>query len=116
MEQRQLRFLRSTAEQDLILEIGYRQSENKPLTAREIILLDFGSVATIRRCLRRLRAHGAIRQRRRKGDRRVLELHLAPRVLGIYAKYEQMLAASAQYDTTREIPFRASARADSESK
>lgn len=73
-------------------EIGYQALTGPPPTQKQLLLLDVGSVATIQRRLRRLCDLGAIRQKRCKDDRRAVEVTLSRKVLGVLAKYGELLA------------------------
>ena len=92
-ERRHLAYLRTIEDHDLVLEIGFHQSRRKPLTMKQLFLLDIGSVATVQRRVRRLRHLGILRQRRCKHDRRAIEVRLTPKVLKVFAKYDELLGA-----------------------
>lgn len=93
-EKRHFQFLETLVDRDLVCEIGHHQSERKPLTMKQIFLLGLGSVPTVQRRLRRLRVLGAICPKRRRDDRRVVELRLCPHILNAFAKYGELLPAS----------------------
>jgi len=86
-ERRELAFIRTLEDRDLVYEIGYHQAIRKPLKVKELLLLGLGSIATVQRRLRHLRRTGAIRQRRSNADRRALELTLTPRVWNLFGGY-----------------------------
>ena len=50
-ERLQLPFIKSLVDFDLIIEVGYAQEEKKPLTPKQLFLLNLGSVTTVRRRL-----------------------------------------------------------------
>ncbi len=90
-ERHHLEALKTLQDRDLIYEIGSRQSERRPLTMKQAFLLELGSVATVQRRLRRLRQLGLVQQRRSTRDRRVQELRLSAKVLGVFARYDDVL-------------------------
>jgi DNA-binding MarR family transcriptional regulator len=92
-ERAHLPLLRTVGDQDLILEIGYHQGRRRPLTMKQALLFDLGSVATTQRRVRRLRPLGLVAQNRSPKDRRVQELRLSPRLLAVFAKYDEVLRA-----------------------
>ena len=87
-ERQHLEFFSTGEDYYLVGEIGYHQAKGQPLTLKQLFLLDIGSVATIQRRLRRLKARGMVRHRRAKRDRRSVELTLTPKCLRIFAKYD----------------------------
>jgi len=91
-ERRNFEFLQTLEDRDLLCEIGYRQ-HIAPLTVKEVLLLGFGSIATVQRRLRRLREMGAIQARRSTHDGRAMELVLSPRVLRIFEQYAELLTS-----------------------
>lgn len=90
-EKRNLPFLATLEDFDLVREIGYHQEQGAPLTMKQLYLLDVASLATVQRRLRRLRELGLVQQLRSASDGRALELHLAPRLLKLLARYEEFL-------------------------
>ena len=80
-ERQHLGFLKTMEDYNLVREIGYHQAEGKPLTLKQLFLLDVGSVATVQRRLRRLRQLGVVQQHRSKVDGRAVEFTLAPKAL-----------------------------------
>ena len=94
-EKQHLGFLSSVEDHHLIVEIGYHQAKGRPLTLKQLFLLDVGSVATVQRRLRRLKELGLIQQRRAASDRRAVELTLTPKCVRIFAKYGGVMSAKA---------------------
>lgn len=88
-ERKNLQFLETLEDRDLLYEIGHRQL-TQPLTLKEALLLGFGSIATVQRRLRRLRELGAIQTRRSTSDGRAVELLLSPRVLRLFEQYAEV--------------------------
>src|SRR4029077_19470732 len=103
-EKQHLEFLSSVEDHQLIVEIGYHQAKGKPLTLKQLFLLDVGSVATVQRRLRRLKGLGLLQQRRAASDRRAVELTLTPKCLRIFAKYNSLMIS--------KPPTRVAARGD----
>lgn len=91
-ERQHLNHLRTLEDHALVHEIGYCQAQGKPLTLKQIFLLDAGSVATVQRRLRRLKQLGVIQQRRSAVDRRAVELTLSPKYQRIFARYGRLPA------------------------
>lgn len=92
-EKQYLDFFSTVEDHHLIGEIGYHQSSGKPLTLKQLFLLDVGSIATVQRRLRRLKELGLVQQRRSAGDRRTVELTLSPKCVRIFAKYGALMSA-----------------------
>lgn len=91
-ERQHLHFISTLEDQHLVREIGYYQARGKPLTLKQLFLLDAGSIATIQRRLRRLRHLGVIQQRRLANDRRAVELLLSPKFVRLIRKYDALMA------------------------
>lgn len=91
-ERRNLGFLKTCEDHDLVFEIGWHQAQGKPLTVKQIFLLGLGSVPTVQRRLARLRRLGVIAQQRCEHDRRSVEVTLAPKVLKSFAQYQELLS------------------------
>jgi hypothetical protein len=92
-EKQNLDFFSTVEDHHLIGEIGYYQSKGKPLTLKQLFLLDVGSIATVQRRLRRLKELGLVQQRRSATDRRTVELSLSPKCIRIFAKYGALMSA-----------------------
>ena len=71
-EKQHLDFFSTVEDHHLIGEIGYHQAKGKPLTLKQLFLLDVGSVATVQRRLRRLKELGLVQHRRAANDRRAV--------------------------------------------
>lgn len=92
-EKQRLEFFGTVEDHHLIGEIGYHQATGKPLTLKQLFLLDVGSVATVQRRLRRLKELGLVQHRRSPSDRRAVELTLSPKCLRNLAKYDALVSA-----------------------
>ena len=90
-ENQHLLFLRTGGNHHLIGEIGHHQATGKPLTLKQLFLLDIGSVATVQRHLRRLKDLGFVQHRRAAGDRRAVELMLTPKCIRLFTKYDTLM-------------------------
>lgn len=90
-EVQHLLFLRTGGNHHLIVEIGYHQARGKALTLKQLFLLDFGSIATVQRDLRRLKELGLVQTRRATDDRRAVELTLSSKCVRIFAKYDTLM-------------------------
>jgi hypothetical protein len=88
-------FLKTLEDYNLVREIGYYQAEGRPLTLKQLFLLEVGSAATVQRRLRRLREAGVIQQRRSAADRRAIELTLSPKATRAFEKYGELLYSAA---------------------
>lgn len=98
-------FFSTVEDHHLIGEIGYQQARGKPLTLKQLFLLDIGSITTVQRRLKRFKELDLVRHRRATSDRRAVELTLSPKCLRIFAKSD--LPAS-------EVSLAAVARASGE--
>src|SRR6185369_18025892 len=94
-EKQHLDFLGTVEDHHLIGEIGYHQAKGKPLTLKQLFLLDVGSIATVQRRLRRLKELGIVQHRRATSDRRAIELTLSPKCVRILGKYETLMSSKA---------------------
>ena len=102
-ERQYLDFFSTVEDHHLIGEIGYHQAKGKPLTLKQLFLLDVGSVATVQRRLRRLKEFGLVQHRRAASDRRAVELTLSPKCVRIFAKYDALMSSKpAARDAARE--------------
>ena len=93
-ERGQLPFLKSMVDFDLIIEIGYAEENDKPLTLKQVLLLNLSSRTTVRRRLARLIHEGVIRRRKNTNDARSSHLTVAPSSLKTLGKYGVLLAAT----------------------
>jgi DNA-binding MarR family transcriptional regulator len=91
-EKQHLPELKTVEDHHLIHEIGYHQAKGRPLTLKQLFLLDAGSIATVQRRLRRLKQLGVIAQRRSPTDRRAVELTLSPKFQRAFTRYGHFFA------------------------
>jgi DNA-binding MarR family transcriptional regulator len=65
---------------DILIEIGYHQEQNNPLTLKQLLLLEVASQATVRRYLAHLLRDGMV-ERSVAADRRSFALKLSSRTI-----------------------------------
>jgi DNA-binding MarR family transcriptional regulator len=94
-ENQHLLFLKTGGHQHLIGEIGHHQAIGKPLTLKQLFLLDVGSIATVQRHLRELKKLGLVDHRRAANDGRAVELRLTSKCVRIFAKYDTLMTLKA---------------------
>lgn len=75
---------------DILIEIGYSEEEDHPLTLKQVLLLNISSRTTVRRRLLRLIEQGVVRHRADANDRR-------SSLLTIFASNLKLLGNMAQY-------------------
>ena len=90
-ERRELPFIRTIEDLDIVREIGFHQEAGQPLTLKQLYDLQVGAVATIQRRLATLKKLGIVEQSRVDRDRRSFTLHLGPRVMLAYEHYLALL-------------------------
>lgn len=86
-EKIQLPFVKSIFDLDIVIEIGYAEEMGKPLTLKQLFLLNITSKSSVRRKLRRLIDAGMIMQRPGVNDRRTSVLVVSSSSLKILNKY-----------------------------
>lgn len=86
-ERLQLPFLKSLIDFDIVIEIGYAEEEDQPLTLKQLFLLDISSRTTVRRRLAGLIEQGVVVRRRNRNDHRAAVLTLSPSSLKTLGKY-----------------------------
>jgi hypothetical protein len=92
-ERRQLPFLKSVVDFDIVIEIGYAQEQGQPLTLKPLFLLNLSSRTTVRRKLARLIEQGIVIRRKHANDHRASLLLIAPSVVKLLSKYGGTLTA-----------------------
>ena len=86
-ERRQLPFLKSVVDFDIVIEIGYAQEQGQPLTLKPLFLLNLSSRTTVRRKLARLIEQGIVIRRKHASDHRASLLVISPSVVKLLSKY-----------------------------
>lgn len=90
-ERLQLPFLKSLVDFDIIIEVGYAEEGNRPLTPKQLYLLALGSHTTVRRRLVALVERGIISQHVNAQDRRSANLRLTHKSSKALRKYGRLL-------------------------
>ena len=86
-EKAQLPFLNSIVDFDIVIEIGYAEEEQHPLTLKQVLLLNLSSRTTVRRRLARLIEQGIVRRRRNANDQRSSLLTISSSNLKLLERY-----------------------------
>jgi DNA-binding MarR family transcriptional regulator len=86
-ERLQLPFLKSVADFDIVIEIGYAEEQGQPLTLKQLFLLNIVSRTTVRRKLSRLIEQGIVIRRKHANDHRSSVLIVAPSSVKLLGKY-----------------------------
>jgi len=86
-ERAQLPFLKSLLDFDIVVEIGYAEEQEQPLTLKRLFLLNIGSRTTVRRRLTKLIEQGVITRRRHAADGRAAVLTVSATSLKTFGKY-----------------------------
>jgi DNA-binding MarR family transcriptional regulator len=86
-ERRQLPFLRTVVDFDIVIEIGYAEEEEQPLTLKQLFLLNLSSRTTVRRKLARLIEQGIVARRKHANDQRASLLTISASTVKVLAKY-----------------------------
>ena len=92
-EKRQLPFLKTVVDFDIVIEIGYAQEQGLPLTLKQLVLLNLCSRTTIRRNLVRLSERGIVKRRKSANDHRTRLLTIAPSIVKVLGKYGSTLTS-----------------------
>jgi hypothetical protein len=86
-ERRQLPFLKSVFDFDIVIEIGYAEEQGQPLTLKRLFLLNIGSRTTVRRKLATLIEQGIVIRRKHANDHRASLLMISPSGVKLLCKY-----------------------------
>ena len=86
-ERRQLPFLKSVFDFDIVIEIGYAEEQGQPLTLKQLFLLNLSSRTTVRRKLAKLIERGIIIRRKHANDHRASLLMISPSSVKLLSKY-----------------------------
>ncbi len=92
-ERLQLFFMKSLIDFDIIIEIGYGNEQNQPLTPKQLFLLNLSSVTTVRRRLAMLTKQGIVKRRTNPNDRRSTTLSISSSSLKLLGKYQSVLTS-----------------------
>jgi DNA-binding MarR family transcriptional regulator len=86
-ERRQLPFLKTVVDFDIVIEIGYAEEEEQPLTLKQLFLLNLSSRTTVRRKLALLIERGIVMRRKHANDHRASLLTISPSIVKVLGKY-----------------------------
>jgi hypothetical protein len=86
-ERRQLPFLRTVVDFDIVVEIGYAEEQEKPLTLKHLFLLNLSSRTTVRRKLAILIEREIVVRRKQVNDHRASLLTISPAIVKSLGKY-----------------------------
>ena len=92
-ERSQLPILKSIVDFDIIIEIGYAEEQQQPLTLKQIFLLNLSSRTTVRRRLARLIDEGAVKRSKNAKDQRSSLLTISSSHLKALDKYGSTLTS-----------------------
>jgi DNA-binding MarR family transcriptional regulator len=86
-ERRQLPFLKTVVDFDIVIEIGYAEEQEEPLTLKQLFLLNISSRTTVRRKLAILIERGIAIRRKHANDHRASLLTISPSIVKVLGKY-----------------------------
>jgi DNA-binding MarR family transcriptional regulator len=86
-ERRQLPFLRTVVDFDIVIEIGYAEEQGKSLTLKQLFLLNLSSRTTVRRKLTQLIEQEIVIRRKHANDNRSSLLTISPSIVKVLNKY-----------------------------
>src|SRR4249920_609095 len=86
-ERRQLPFLKTVVDFDIVIEIGYAEEQEQSLTLKQLFLLNLSSRTTVRRKLARLIEQGIVIRRKHAADHRASVLSISASTVRLLAKY-----------------------------
>ena len=92
-ERSQLTFIRYLVDIDIVIEIGYAQEQQKPLTPKPLFLLKLGPVSTVRRRLAKLTEQGIVIRRANPNDLRSEVLTLSSSSHKLMGKFGGVLSS-----------------------
>ena len=86
-ERQQLPFLKSVVDFDIVIEIGYAEEQEQPLTLKQLFLLNIRSRTTVRRKLARLIEQGIVMRRKHANGHRASVLTISASTVKLLGKY-----------------------------
>jgi DNA-binding MarR family transcriptional regulator len=92
-ERTQLPFFKSLVDFDIVIEIGYAEEQDQPLTLKQLFLLDISSRSTVRRRLAQLIERGIVMRRQSNDDHRATVLTIASSSVKLLTRYCGALAS-----------------------
>src|SRR5437667_12771502 len=95
LERRQLPFLESVVDFDIVVEIGYAEEQGQSLTLKQLFLLNIRSRTTVRRKLAALIEQGILIRRKHANDHRASLLIISPSTVKQLGRYGGTLTSIA---------------------
>ena len=86
-ERKQLPFLKTVVDFDIVIEIGYAEEQEQALTLKQLFLLNLSSRTTVRRKLARLIEREIVIRRKHASDQRASLLTISGATLKLLGKY-----------------------------
>src|ERR1039457_2104275 len=83
----QLPFFKSIVDFDIVIEIGYAEEQEQPLTLKQLFLLNITSRTTVRRKLARLIEQRIVIRRKHANDHRASLLTISASSVKLLGKY-----------------------------
>jgi hypothetical protein len=93
LERLHLPFVRSVADFDIVIEIGFAEEQGKPLTVKQFVLLNICSHSTIRRKLSVLVRKDIVIRRKHATDNRTTHLFISSAALKMLDRYGRDIKA-----------------------
>jgi len=86
-EKGQLPFLKSVVDFDIVIEIGYAEEQEQPLTLKQLFLMNITSRTTVRRKLATLIEQGIVVRRKHASDQRASLLTISASSVKVLGRY-----------------------------
>jgi len=83
--------LRSHEDFDIVIEVGYHEDMEKPLTLKCLLLMEISSATTVQRRVHALVEAGILTRSRSASDRRSVELGVSGQTRKLIDRYVKML-------------------------
>jgi DNA-binding MarR family transcriptional regulator len=96
-ERAQFPSLKSIVDFDIIIEIGYAEEKNQPLTVKQFFLLNICSRSTARRKLAVLVERGIVTRRKHANDNRAVMLLVSGKTVKLLHKYGAALSSISNF-------------------
>lgn len=100
-QRKHLSLLESRVDYDLAVEIGYHQRWGRPLTLKQLVLLDIAPPATVQRRLKRLVSLGVVTKMLRPSDGRMVEFGISPEADRRFRRYAAWVGRCMNNDKPR---------------
>ena len=86
-ERQHLPFLKSIVDFDIVIEVGYAEEQEQPLTLKQLFLLNISSRTTVRRKLAKLIEEGIVMRRKQASDHRASLLTIPASSVKLMGRY-----------------------------